>query len=62
MFVTQCGLYEFRVMPFGFVNAPVTFKHVMVRVLRRIVWSERLVYLDDIQVYRPDFRAAYQGA
>ena len=54
-FVTQGGLYEFRVMPFGLVNAPGTFERLMERVLRGIAWSECLVYLDDILVFGPDF-------
>ena len=54
-FVTQGGLYEFRVMPFGLVNAPATFERLMERVLRGIAWSECLVYLDDILVFGPDF-------
>ena len=57
-FVTQGGLYEFRVMPFGLVNAPATFERLMervLRVLRGISWSECLVYLDDILVFGPDF-------
>ena len=54
-FVTQGGLYEFRVMPFGLVNTPATFERLMERVLRGIAWSECLVYLDDILVFGPDF-------
>ena len=53
--VTQGGLYKFRVMPFGLVNAPATFERLMERVLRGIAWSECLVYLDDILVFGPDF-------
>ena len=53
--VKQGGLYEFRVMPFGLVNAPATFERLMERVLRGIASSECLVYLDDILVFGPDF-------
>ena len=54
-FVTQGGLYEFRFMPFGLVNAPAMFERLMERVLRGIAWSECIVYLDDILVFGPDF-------
>ena len=54
-FITQGGLYEFRVMLFGLVNAPATFERLMERVLQGIAWSECLVYLDDILVFGPDF-------
>ena len=54
-FVTQGGLYEFRVMPFGLVNAPATFERLMEQVLLGIAWSECLVYLDDILVFGPNF-------
>ena len=48
-------VYEFRVMPFGLVNAPAKFERLMEQVLQGIAWSECLVYLDDILVFGPDF-------
>ena len=57
-FVTQGGLYEFKVMPFGLVNAPATFERLMEQVLRGIAWSECLVYFEDILVFGPDFATA----
>ena len=47
-FVTNKGLYQFRVMPFGLCNAPTTFERLMDRVLCGIRWSRCLVYLDDV--------------
>ena len=54
-FVTQGGLYEFKVMPFGLVNTPGAFERLMEPVLLGICWSECLVYLDNILVLGPDF-------
>lgn len=42
------GLFHFRVMPFGLVNAPPTFQRLMENVLRGIQWVESLLYMDDI--------------
>ena len=47
-FVTNEGLFEFRVMPFGLCNAPATFERLMDRVLCGMRWSRCLVYLDDV--------------
>ena len=47
-FVTNEGLFQFRVMPFGLCNAPVTFERLMDRVLCGMRWSRCLVYLDDV--------------
>lgn len=50
-FLTRDGLYRFRRMPFGLVNAPGTFQRVMDCVLRGLTWQMCLVYLDDVIVY-----------
>ena len=47
-FVTNEGLFQFRVMPFGLCNAPATFERLMDHVLCGMRWSRRLVYLDDV--------------
>ena len=47
-FVTNEGLFQFSVMPFGLCNAPATFERLMDRVLCGMRWSRCLVYLDDV--------------
>ena len=47
-FATSQGLYQFKVMPFGLVNAPSSFQRLMENVLRGIKWVESLLYMDDI--------------
>ena len=54
-FTTGTGLYEFSVMPFGLVNAPMTFQRLMEHVLRGLHWSTCLVYLDDCIILGRDF-------
>ena len=47
-FVTNEGLFQFRVMPFGLSNAPATFERLIDRVLCDMHWPHCLVYLDDV--------------
>ena len=47
-FTTSHGLYRFKVMPFGLVNALSSFQRLMEDVLRGIQWVESLLYMDDI--------------
>ena len=54
-FVTQDGLFEFKVIPFGLCNAPATFQRLMDLVLAGVQWSQCLVYLDDIIVIGKSF-------
>ncbi len=50
-FVTHRGLYQFKVMPFGLVNAPMTFQRAMDMILSGLKYEICLCYLDDIIVF-----------
>ena len=50
-FVTNSGLFQWTVMPFGLCNAPSTFERLMEKVLAGLTWQICLVYLDDVIVY-----------
>ena len=54
-FITHDGLFEFNVMPFGLCNAPATFQRLMNLALSGMLWSECLVYLDDIVIFGRTF-------
>ena len=54
-FITHDGLFEFNVMPFGLCNAPATFQRLMNLALSGMLWSECLVYLDDIVIFGHTF-------
>jgi hypothetical protein len=55
-FITKFGTYEFKVMPFGLCNAPVTFQRTMDKVLDGIKEKFVLVYLDDVIIYSKTFK------
>jgi len=50
-FHTQYGLYEYKVMPFGLVNALATFQTMMNKILTEFLDHRVVVYLDDILIY-----------
>jgi len=51
-FVTEEGLYQFNVMPFGLTGAPNTFQRLMDYLLKGLKCA--MVYLDDIVVFSPN--------
>jgi hypothetical protein len=50
-FVTPDGLYQFTRLPFGLQASPPNFQRLMNRVLKDLLWTECLCYLDDILIY-----------
>jgi len=52
-FICHRGLFRFRVMPFGLVNAPATFSRLMQHVLRNSQGLDN--YLDDALAHIPDW-------
>lgn len=54
-FISHCGLFQFRVLPFGLCNAPATFQRLMNSVLAGLIYKSCAVYLDDIVVVSPTF-------
>jgi hypothetical protein len=54
-FVTRRGIFRFKVLSFGLVNAPALFQRLMDLVLSGMTWNGYLVHLDDIVVYGNTF-------
>jgi len=50
-FRTRYGQYEYKVMPFGLVNAQATFETMMNKILREFLDHRVVVYLADILIY-----------
>ena len=60
-FVTHCGLYQFKVMPFGLCGAPATFERTMEQILKGLLWERCLAYLDDVTIFGKDFQTALEN-
>lgn len=57
-FTTPDGLYQFRKMPFGLINAPATFSRLMRSLLHDIEYVDN--YIDDILIHTPSFEEHLQ--
>ena len=54
-FITEGGLYEFTVLPFGMCNAGATFQRLMQLALNGLSWETILIYIDDLIVHSRSF-------
>ena len=59
-FITQHGLFEWKVMPMGLTNAPATFERLMELIMTGLTWESVLVYLDDVIVFGRDYAQHYE--
>ena len=50
-FATKFGIYAYRVMPFGLMNAPATFQRLMNHAFKGYLWDFLEVYMDDLCVH-----------
>ena len=57
-FSTHKGLYQFKVLPFGLCNAPVSFERLMELVLRGLILERCLCYIDNVVVFGRTFDSA----
>lgn len=54
-FITPEGVYQYKRLPFGLRNAPMSFQMVMSQIFRSMTYKNVLVYIDDLLVYSKDF-------
>ncbi|KAF9761523.1 Retrovirus-related Pol polyprotein from transposon [Nosema granulosis] len=52
-FLTRKGIFRWKYMPFGLINASFTFQLVMNHSFKELLYKNVMVYQDDIMVYSP---------
>src|SRR5271156_1480600 len=50
-FATEWGIFAYRVMPFGLMNAPATFQRLMSHAFKEYLWDFLEVYMDDLCIH-----------
>ena len=55
-FRTPDGLYCFRAIPRGTINASATFSRVMTRVLSKVLYRHTVFYIDDLCIFSKSFK------
>ena len=56
-FYTREGIYQWRKMPFGLINAPFTFQRIMNKYFSDYIYKFVMIYLDDILIYSKDHKS-----
>ena len=54
-FSTHVGSFQYRVLPFGLMNAPSSFQMLMSQVFRGISFKYLIAYIDDLLIFSPNF-------
>jgi len=55
-FCTRYGQYQYRVVPFGLCNAPVTFQAMMHELYHEFLDKFIIIFLDDLLAYSTDWK------
>ena len=50
-FVTECGCFQYTVMPFGLKNVPTIFSRIVVATFKEFIHKFLEVYFDDWTVF-----------
>ena len=57
-FSTRGGLFEFLRLPFGIASAPTTYQALMEDILGDLMYTEAIVYIDDVIIFGRTYEEA----